>query len=59
MLTDRQSLFLCGVLGIGIFVSGVLGILDNFITKTVLTILFIVIVTTLIVTNSRTKEEKE
>jgi hypothetical protein len=59
MLTDRQSLFLCGVLGIGIFVSGVLGILDNFITKTVLTILFIVIVTNLIVTNSRKKEEKE
>jgi len=59
MLTDRQSLFLCGVLGIGIFVSGVLNILDNFITKTVLTILFIVIVTNLIVTNSRKKEEKE
>jgi hypothetical protein len=59
MLTDRQSLFLCGVLGIGIFVSGVLDILDNFITKTVLTILFIVIVTNLIVTNSRKKEEKE
>lgn len=59
MLTDRQSLFLCGVLGIGIFVSGVLEILDNFITKTVLTILFIVIVTNLIVTNSRKKEEKE
>ena len=59
MLTDRQSLFLCGVLGIGIFVSGVLDILDNFITKTVLTILFIVIVTNLIVTNSRKKEEKD
>ena len=59
MLTDRQSLFLCGVLGIGIFVSGVLNILDNFITKTVLTILFIVIITNLIITNSRKKEEKE
>ena len=59
MLTDRQSLFLCGVLGIGIFVSGVLDILDNFITKTVLTILFIVIITNLIITNSRKKEEKE
>jgi hypothetical protein len=59
MLTDRQSLFLCGVLGIGIFVSGVLDILDNFITKTVLTILFVVILTNLIVTNSRKKEEKE
>ena len=59
MLTDKQSLFLCGLLGIGIFISGVLEILDNFITKTVLTILFIVIITNLIVTNSRKKEEKE
>lgn len=59
MLTDKQSIFLCGLLGIGIFVSGVLEILDNFITKTVLTILFIVIITNLIVTVSRKKEEKE
>lgn len=59
MLTDKQSLFLCGLLGIGIFISGVLEILDNFITKTVLTILFIVIITNLIVTVSRKKEEKE
>jgi hypothetical protein len=59
MLTDKQSLFLCGLLGIGIFISGVLEILDNFITKTVLTILFIVIITNLIVINSRKKEEKE
>jgi hypothetical protein len=59
MLTDKQSLFLCGLLGIGIFISGVLEILDNFITKTVLTILFIVIITNLIITNSRKKEEKE
>ena len=59
MLTDKQSIFLCGLLGIGIFVSGVLEILDNFITKTVLTILFIVIITNLIVTVLRKKEEKE
>ena len=59
MLTDKQSLFLCGLLGIGIFISGVFEILDNFITKTVLTILFIVIITNLIITNSRKKEEKE
>ncbi len=59
MLTDKQSLFLCGLLGAGIFVTGVLEILDNFITKTILTILFLVIVTNLIVTNLRKKETKE
>jgi hypothetical protein len=59
MLTDRQSLILCGLLGLGIFVSGVLEILDNFITKTVLSILFLVIIANLIISNSRKKEEKE
>jgi len=33
MLTDRQSLQLCGLLGIIIFASGVLNLLDNFIVK--------------------------
>jgi hypothetical protein len=59
MLTDKQSLILCGLLGIGIFASGVLNILDNFITKTVLTILFLVIIANLIITNSIKKEEEE
>lgn len=59
MLTDKQSLILCGLLGLGIFVCGILEILDNFITKTILTIIFLVIVTNLVVSNSRKKEEKE
>ncbi len=59
MLTDKQSLILCGLLGIGIFSSGVLDILDNFITKTVLALLFLIIVANLIIANSMKKEEKE
>ncbi|MCF8274324.1 MAG: hypothetical protein K9I95_10885 [Flavobacteriaceae bacterium] len=59
MLTDKQSLILCGLLGIGIFSSGVLDILDNFITKTVLALLFLVIIANLIIANSMKKEEKE
>ncbi|WP_166964803.1 hypothetical protein [Yeosuana marina] len=59
MLTDKQSLILCGLLGVGIFVSGILDILDNFITKTVLTIIFLIIITNLIVTKSLKKEKKE
>lgn len=59
MLTDKQSLILCGLLGIGIFSSGVLKILDNFITKTILTILFLAIVVNLIVVNSRKNEHKD
>ena len=59
MLSDKQSLILCGLLGIGIFSTGVLEVLDNFITKTILTIIFLVIVVNLIVVNSRKKEQKE
>ncbi|WP_338358228.1 hypothetical protein [Yeosuana marina] len=59
MLTDKQSLILCGLLGVGIFVSGILEVLDNFITKTILTIIFLIIITNLIVTKSLKKEKKE
>ncbi len=55
MLTDKQSLMLCGLLGVGIFVSGILDVLDNFITKTILTIIFLIIVTNLIVAKSLKK----
>tara|TARA_R110000868_G_scaffold91812_1_gene254385 strand:+ start:9133 stop:9303 length:171 start_codon:yes stop_codon:yes gene_type:complete len=56
MLTDKQSLILCGLLGIGIFVTGVLEVLDNFMAKTVVTITFLVIITNLIISNSIKKD---
>lgn len=59
MLTDRQSLILCGFLGIGIFVSGILDVLDSFITKTILSIVFLAIIANLIISNSMKKEEVE
>ena len=40
MLTDRQSLILCGLMAVGIFVGGLLNILDNFLMLTILTIIF-------------------
>lgn len=47
MLTDKQSLLLCGLLAVGIFVAGVIGILGNFIMLTILTIIFLAIVVNL------------
>lgn len=47
------------MLGVGIFSTGVLGVLDNFITKTLLTILFIVIVTNLVISNSKKKNPEK
>jgi len=44
MLTDQQSLILCGIMVIGIFVSGILNILGNFVVLTILAIIFLAIV---------------
>ena len=44
MLNDIQSLALTGVMVAGIFVFGILDILDNFIILTILTIVFFTIV---------------
>jgi hypothetical protein len=41
MLNDSQSLILCGCIVACIFITGILGILDNFIVLTVLTIMLI------------------
>jgi hypothetical protein len=47
MLTDKQSLLLCGLVALLIFVAGVLDILGNFIVLTILSIAFIAIVVNL------------
>ncbi|PKQ46320.1 hypothetical protein [Confluentibacter flavum] len=44
MLTDKQSLLLCGLMAMGIFVAGILSILGNFVVLTLLTIIFLAIV---------------
>ena len=44
MIRDDQSLILCGILVAGIFIGGILNILNNFIVLTILTIIFLTIV---------------
>ncbi|WP_411831077.1 hypothetical protein [Mariniflexile sp. AS56] len=59
MLNDRQSLILCGLVTGCFFVSGVLEILDNYIIKTVLTILFLVIMINIFITKSKKEEQND
>lgn len=47
MLTDKQSLLLCGLMSMGIFVTGMLDILDNFVVLTMLTMIFLAIIVNL------------
>ena len=44
MLNDKQSLALTGLMAGGIFVFGILDVLDNFVVLTILTIVFFTIV---------------
>lgn len=64
MITDKQSLLLCGILAGGMFAAGVLDILSNFIVLTVLTIIFLTIIINLFffkstVEDTEQKEESE
>jgi len=64
MLTDRQSLILCGLMAVGIFVGGLLDILGNFLMLTILTIIFLAILVNLFIQkyqnqNSNNKEKIE
>lgn len=59
MLTDKQSLLLCGLMTGGIFVAGVLEILNNFMVLTILTIVFFTIVANIFKTKSDFNKKEE
>lgn len=57
MLNNKQSLILTGIMAGGIFIFGILDILENFIVLTVLTIIFLIIILNIFYLKSKTKEE--
>jgi hypothetical protein len=59
MISNLQSLILCGILVGGIFVCGLLGLLDNYIVKTILVLIFLVILTNIFVVYSKQKKDEE
>lgn len=58
MLSNKQSLALTGFIAAGIFVFGVLDVLDNFIVLTVLTLMFFAIIINLFYTKHLHKEDE-
>lgn len=56
MLNDKQSLALTGLMVAGIFVFGILDILDNFVVLTVLTIVFFTILINIFYLKIRPKD---
>ena len=59
MLRDKQSLMLCGLMAGGTFVAGILDILDNFVVKTILTIIFSAIIINLFLTHTKSKKDEQ
>lgn len=59
ILNNQQSLILCGVMAAGIFIGGILDILNNFIVLTILTLVFLTIILNLIFAKKHSKEEKQ
>lgn len=57
MLSDKQSLILTGFMIGGIFIFGILEILQNFIVLTVLTIIFFTIILNMLYLKSKTKKK--
>ena len=59
MLNNKQSLILCGLMTGGIFITGILEILDNYIVKTILTIILLMIVSNMIYVFTKSKKEEQ
>ena len=55
MFSNTQSLILTGLMAAGIFIFGVLDILDNFIVLSILTLVFFAIVINIIYTVQKSK----
>jgi len=53
MLTDKQSLILCGIVGVGFSVAGICGLLENYMISRIFMALFLAILINIIVTVSK------
>ncbi len=58
ILNDKQSLILCGFMVGGIFVSGILKILSNFVVLTILTLIFFTIILNLFLIKGNQEKKK-
>ena len=59
MLNNKQSLILTGVMASGIFVFGILDILNNFVILTILTLIFFAIIINLFYSGSKPEQNDE
>ena len=51
MLTDKQSIYLCIFVILGFLISGILDVMDSFITQGILGLAFLAIIVNIFITN--------
>jgi hypothetical protein len=59
MLSNTQSIILTGLMAAGLFIFGILGVLENFIVLTLMTLVFITIVFNLFYVHFVHKKKEE
>lgn len=59
MISDKQSLILCGIMAAGLFIGGILEILDNFVVLTILTLVFSTIIINLFFLKRNPEEDEK
>ena len=59
MLNDKQTLLLSGIMAAGIFIFGILDILENFVVLTILTIVFFTILINMFYWKFKPKEDTQ
>ncbi|SFN76313.1 hypothetical protein SAMN04487989_103258 [Bizionia echini] len=58
MLTDKQSLILCGIVGVGFSIAGIFGFLENYMISGIFVTLFIVILINIFITVKNNHEQE-
>lgn len=59
MLTDKQSLYLCGFIIIGFLAAGILGILDSYLVVGILSLAFFAVIINIFIVNPFKEEDDD
>lgn len=59
MLSDKQSLYLCGIVAVGFVAAGIFNVLTSYIIIGILGLLFLIIIVNIFVVNPFEEEKEE
>lgn len=59
MLTDKQSLYLCGFIIVGFLAAGILGMLDSYLVVGILSLAFLAVIINIFIVNPFKDEDDD